>query len=42
MEGFRRALGSYPARFAEDPNVTFEKHCRSVMAETSSQLHKRR
>jgi hypothetical protein len=33
MEGFRRALSSYPARFAQDPKMTFEKHCRSVMAE---------
>jgi hypothetical protein len=32
LEGFYLALNSYPARFAQDPNLTFEKHCRSVMA----------
>jgi hypothetical protein len=32
MERFRLALSSYPARFAQDPNVTFAMHCRTVMA----------
>jgi hypothetical protein len=44
IERFRRALSSYPARFAEDPNVTFENHYRSVMAEkhVAAELYKRR
>jgi hypothetical protein len=35
IERFQLALNSYVARFAEDPNITFEMHCRSVMADRS-------
>jgi len=30
MDAFLRALSSYPARFEENPDVTFEEHCRSL------------
>lgn len=32
IESFLRALKSYPARFAEDPNMTFAEYCRCLIS----------
>jgi hypothetical protein len=32
IQGFLRAMDSYPARFALDPGLSFEEHCKRVMA----------
>jgi hypothetical protein len=31
IQSFLRALKSYPARFAEDPGMSFEEYCRCLI-----------
>lgn len=31
MQGFLRALESYPAQFALDPTITFDQHCSNLI-----------
>ena len=31
IQTFLLALDSYPARFASNPNITFEEHCVSLL-----------
>lgn len=42
IKAFLKALDSYPARFAADPQITFEEHRASLMmlAQSSAQSHR--
>jgi hypothetical protein len=38
IQGFLRAMDSYPARFAIDPGLSFEEHCKRVMASRTGRI----